>query len=49
MKPVDEKTTTTTTTNTYIDASKWINDKDPKFKIDTTARVSKCKIIFGKV
>ena len=48
MKPVDEKTTTTTT-NTYIDASKGINDKDPKFKIDTIARVSKCKIIFGNV
>ena len=48
MKPVDEKTTTTTT-NTYIDASKGTNDKDPKFKICTIATVSKCKNIFANV
>ena len=43
MKPVDVKT------NTYIDSSKEINDKDPKFKIGGTVRTSKYKSIFGKV
>ena len=31
MKPVDVKS------NTYIDSSKEINEKDPKFKIGDTA------------
>ena len=35
MKPVDVKS------NTYIDSSKKINDKDPKFKIDDIVRISK--------
>ena len=43
MKPVDVKT------NTYIDSSKEINDKDPKFKIGGTVRTSKYKSIFAKV
>ena len=34
--------------NTYFDSSKGINDKDPKFKIDDIARVSKYKNIFAK-
>ena len=42
MKPVDVKS------STYIDSSKEINDKDPKFKIDDTIRTSKCKNIFAK-
>ena len=36
-------------TNTYIDCSKEISDKDPKFKISDTVRVSKYKRIFAKV
>ena len=43
MKPVDVKT------NTYIDSSKEVNDKDPKFKIGGTVRISKYKSIFAKV
>ena len=43
MKPVDVKT------NTCIDASQEINDKDPKFKIGGTVRISKYKSIFAKV
>ena len=43
MKPVDVKT------NTCIDSSKEINDKDPKFKIGGTVRISKYKSIFAKV
>ena len=31
---------------THIDASKWINDKDPKFKIAAIVRVSKKNIFF---
>ena len=42
MKPVDVKS------NTYIDPSKEINDKDPKFKISDIVRISKCKKIFAK-
>ena len=40
MKPVDEKP------NTYIDCSKKINDKDPKFKIDDIVKniFAKCYI-----
>ena len=40
MKPVDAKS------NTYIDYSKEINDKDLKFKVDDIARISKYKNIF---
>ena len=43
MKPVDVKS------STYIDSSKEIDDKDPKFKIGDIVRVSKCKNIFAKV
>ena len=42
MKPVDAKS------NTYIDSSKEINEKYPKFKIGDTVRTSKCKNIFAK-
>ena len=42
MKPVDVKS------NTYINSSKEINDKDPKFKIGDIVRISKCKNIFAK-
>ena len=35
MKPVDVKS------NTYIDSSKEINDKNPKFKTGDIARISK--------
>ena len=34
--------------STYIDSSKEINDKDPKFKIGDIARISKYKNIFAK-
>ena len=40
MKPVNVKS------NTYINSSKEINDKDPKFKIGYTVRISKYKNIF---
>ena len=42
MKPIDVKP------NTYIDSSKVIKDKDPKFKIDDIFRISKHKNIFAK-
>ena len=42
MKPVDVKS------STYIDSSKEINDKDPKFKIGDIVRISKYKNIFAK-
>ena len=42
MKPVDVKS------NTYIDSSKEINNKDPKFKIGDIVRISKYKNIFAK-
>ena len=42
MKPVDVKS------NTYIDSSKVIKDKDPKFKIGDIIRISKHKNIFAK-
>ena len=42
MKLVDVKL------STYIDSSKEINDKDPKFKIGDIVRISKYKIIFTK-
>ena len=42
MKPVDVKD------NTYIDSSKEVNDKDPKFKVDDHVSISKYKNIFTK-
>ena len=42
MKPVDVKS------NRYINTSKEINDKDPKFKIGDIVRISKYKNIFAK-
>ena len=42
MKPVDVKS------NTYIDSSKEINNKDPKFKIVDIFRILKYKNIFAK-
>ena len=42
MKPVDVKD------NTYIDSSKEINDKDPKFKVGDHVRISKYKNAFAK-
>ena len=42
MKPVD------VTSNTYIESSKQINNKDPKFKIVDIVRISKYKNVFAK-
>ena len=42
MKPVDVKS------NTYINSSKELYDKDPKFKIGNIVRISKYKNIFAK-
>ena len=42
IKPADVKS------NTYIDSSKEINHKYPKFKIGDTVRISKYKNIFAK-
>ena len=42
MKPIDVKS------NTYIDSSKETNDKNPKFKIGDTVRISKYKNVFAK-
>ena len=42
MKPIDVKD------NTYINTSKEINNKDPKFKIGDYVRISKYKKIFAK-
>ena len=42
MKPVDVNS------STYIDSSKEINKKDPKFKIGDIVRISKNKNIFVK-
>ena len=42
MKPVDVKD------NTYIDFSKEVNDKDPKFKVADHVRISKYKNCFAK-
>ena len=39
MKPADVKS------NAYIDSSKKINDKNPKFKIDDTVRMLEYQII----
>ena len=35
--------------NTYINANKEINNKDPKFKVGDRVRISKYKSIFAKV
>ena len=40
MKPIDVKD------NTYINTSKEINNKDPKFKVGDYVRISKYKNIF---
>ena len=42
MKPTDVKD------NTYINTSKEISNKDPKFKVGDHVRISKYKIIFAK-
>ena len=42
IKQVDVKS------NTYIDSSKEINDKNPNFKIDDIVRISKYKHILAK-
>ena len=42
MKPVDVKS------NTYIESSKEINDKNPKFKIGDNVRISNYKNVFAK-
>ena len=42
MKPDDVKD------NAYIDFSKKVNDKDPKFKVGNHVRISKYKNIFAK-
>ena len=42
MKPIDVKD------NTYINANKEINNKDPKFKVGDHVRISKYKNIFAK-
>ena len=42
MTPVDVKS------NTNIDSSKKISNKDPKFKVANTARISKYQNIFAK-
>ena len=42
MKPFDVKP------RTYIDSSKEINNKDPKFKIGCIVRISKYQNIFAK-
>ena len=42
MKPTDVKN------NTYIDSSKEVNDKDPKFKVGDHVKISKYKNIFAK-
>ena len=42
MKSVDVKS------STYVDSSKEINDKDPRYKIDDIVRISKYKNIFAK-
>ena len=42
MKPVDVKS------NTYINFSKEINNKEPKFKMGDIVRILTCKTIFAK-
>ena len=47
MKPLDVKS------STYIDSSKEINNKDPKFKIGGTVRILEqkhfCKMLYSKL
>ena len=43
MKSVDVKS------STYIDSSKQINHKDPKFKIGDIVRISKYENLFAKI
>ena len=45
MKPVDVKS------NTYIDSSKEIDEKNPKFEIGDNVRISKyfCKSLHSKL
>ena len=43
MKPVDVKS------DRYIDSSKEINGKNPKFKIGDNVRISKYKNVFANV
>ena len=42
MKPIDVKD------NAYIDSSKEVNDKEPKFKVGDHVRISKYKSNFAK-
>ena len=42
MKPIDVKD------NTYINAGKEVNSKDPKFQVGDHVRISKCKNSFAK-
>ena len=42
MKPINVKD------NTYVNADKEINNKDPKFKVGDRVRISKYKNIFAK-
>ena len=42
LKPIDVKD------NTYINADKEVNNKDPKFKVGDHVRISKYKNIFAK-
>ena len=42
IKPVDVKS------SKYVDSSKEINNKDPKFKVEDIVRISKYKTIFAK-
>ena len=42
MKPVDVKDMT------YVDFEKYVNDKDPNFKVGDYVRISKYKNIFAK-
>ena len=43
MRPINVKS------SSYVDTSKEINEKDPKFKIGHIVRISKYKNIFTKV
>ena len=43
VKPVDVNS------NTYIDSSKEINNKDPKFQIGDIVRISKFENIFARL
>ena len=42
MRPINVKS------SSYVDTSKEINDRDPKFKIGHIVRISKYKNIFTK-